>query len=262
MTEQQINYTDGAAYERTIGKWSQPAGEEFLRWLAPSPNLRWIDVGCGNGAFTQLLVERCAPSAIAGIDPADAQLAYARSRPACHVVQFQKGDALSLPFPDASFDLAAMALVIFFVPDPAKGVTEMVRVVRPGGVVAAYAWDMMNGGFPFNAMQTSMREMGIPPTYPPTAEASRIEAMRELWVGAGLKLVETNEYKVHRTYVDFEDLWVTSSLTSSVAPKFKAMPPADVEVLKSRMRDRCSADASGRITCSARVTAVKGLVPH
>ena len=204
----------------------------------------------------------CTPRAITGIDPAEAQLAYGRSRLAGRVAQFQKGDATSLPFPDASFDAAVMALVIFFVPDPTKGVAEMVRVVKPGGVVAAYAWDLMNGGFPFNAMNVEMQEMGIPPTFPPNASVSRIEAMRNLWATAGLSSVETNEYSVQRTYDDFEDLWATSSLTSSIAPKFKAMPPADVEVLKARMQACSPADASGRITCTARVTAAKGRVPE
>jgi SAM-dependent methyltransferase len=261
MAEQQISYTDGAAYERIMGKWSQLAGKSFIEWLAPSPNLSWIDVGCGNGAFTELLVQRCAPRSITGVDPADAQLAYGRSRPAGRSAKFQKGDAMALPSPDASFDVAVMALVIFFVPDPSKGVSEMVRVVKAGGLVAAYAWDMMNGGFPFNTIQVQMREMGIPPTYPPSVEVSRIEALRGLWVGAGLDSVETTEYSVHRTYDDFEDLWASSTLTASVAPKFKAMALADVEVLKARMRACFPADASGRITCSARVTAVKGRVP-
>lgn len=262
MAEQQITYADGATYERTVGKWSQLAGEAFLDWLAPSPGLSWIDVGCGNGAFTELLVQRCTPRAITGIDSAEAQLAYGRLRLAGRVAQFQKGDATSLPFPDASFDAAVMALVIFFVPDPAKGVAEMVRVVKPGGVVAAYAWDLMNGGFPFNAMNVAMQEMGIPPTFPPNASVSRIEAMRNLWAAAGLSSVETTEYSVQRTYKDFEDLWTTSSLTSSIAPKFKAMPPANVEVLKARMQACSPADASGRITCTARVTATKGRVPE
>lgn len=261
MAEQQISYTDGAAYERAGGKWSQIAGEKFLQWLAPAPKLNWIDVGCGTGAFTDFLVERCAPRRVTGVDPAEAQLSYARSRPASASVEFQKGDAMSLPFPDASFDAAVMALVIFFVPDPLKGVTEMVRVVKPGGLVAAYAWDMMNGGFPFNTMQVQMREMGIPPTYPPSVEVSRIEALRGLWMAAGLASVETSEYTVHRTYDDFEDLWAISSLSAAIAPSLKAMAPANVEVLKARMRACSPADVSGRITCSARVTAVKGRAP-
>ncbi len=262
MAEQQIRYTDGATYERTVGKWSQLAGDEFLRWLAPSSNLSWIDVGCGNGAFTELLVERCAPSSVTGLDPAEAQLVFAQSRPAIRFAKFQKGDAMALPFPADSFDAAVMALVIFFVPEPAKGVAEMVRVVKPGGLVSAYAWDLMNGGHPFEAMQVEMRELGIPPTFPPTASVSRIEAMRDLWTAAGFRSIETNEFAVHRTYDDFDDLWTTSSLTSSVAPKFNAMPLADIEILKARMRARSPADASGRITCSARVTAVKGRVPQ
>ena len=59
----QIRFNDGAAYEEFMGKWSRLAGDAFLRWLDPAPGWRWVDVGCGNGAFTQELVERCAPRA-------------------------------------------------------------------------------------------------------------------------------------------------------------------------------------------------------
>src|ERR1700688_445584 len=116
MAEHQIRFEDGAAYERMMGVWSRLAGDIFLDWLAPSPGLRWIDVGCGNGAFTELLCSRCAPAKIHGIDPSEAQLAFARTRPGARAAQFHKGDAMALPFTDRSFDAAAMALVIFFVP--------------------------------------------------------------------------------------------------------------------------------------------------
>jgi SAM-dependent methyltransferase len=131
MAEHKIRFDDGAAYERTMGAWSTLAGEIFLDWIAPRPGLRWVDVGCGNGAFTELVVEKCAPTEVQGIDPSEGQLKYARARPATRKAEFRQGDAMSLPFPDNSFDLAVMALVIFFVPDPAKGVAEMVRVVSP-----------------------------------------------------------------------------------------------------------------------------------
>ena len=74
-----IRFDDGAAYERYMGEWSRLAGETFLGWLAPRPGLRWLDVGCGNGAFTELLAGRCAPLSVHGIDPSEAQLAYALS---------------------------------------------------------------------------------------------------------------------------------------------------------------------------------------
>jgi SAM-dependent methyltransferase len=116
MVEPQIRYDDGAGYERYMGYWSRLAGETFLDWLAPPPGLRWIDIGCGTGAFTELLVKRCAPAAVQGIDPSEAQLGFARARSAASMVAFRQGDAMSLPFSDRRFDAATMALVIFFVP--------------------------------------------------------------------------------------------------------------------------------------------------
>ena len=167
MVEHEIRYDDGAGYERYMGSWSRLAGEVFLDWLAPRPGLRWIDIGCGNGAFTELLVQRCAPAEVQGIDPSEAQLAFARARPAARGAAFQRGDAMSLPYPQDRFDAAVMALVIFFVPDPARGVADMVRVVCPGGTVTTYAWDMLGGGFPLEPIQAEMRAMGLKPVLPP-----------------------------------------------------------------------------------------------
>src|SRR5256714_4525156 len=182
----QIRFADGAAYERYMGIWSQLAGETFLAWLAPPSGLRWLDVGCGNGAFTEMLVERCAPLSVDGIDPSAEQLAYARTRPASRIAQFKQGDAMALPFADATFDAAVMPLVIFFVPDPAKGVAEMARVVCPGGIVAAYGWDLDGGGVSYEALWAQMRAMGVEGPLPPSPNASGIRAMRGLWTGAGL----------------------------------------------------------------------------
>src|SRR5262245_5345336 len=204
MGETQIRFEDGAAYERMMGNWSQRAGSIFLDWLAAASDLKWIDVGCGNGAFTQLLVERCAPLEVQGIDPSEGQLAFARKRLTSSVTELRQGDAMALPFPADRFDAATMALVLVFVPDPAKGVAEMVRVVRPGGMVATYMWDMLGGGFPLDPILIELRAMGLtPPPRPPRMEASRMEALRDLWTGAGLEAVETREISVQRTFKDF-----------------------------------------------------------
>jgi SAM-dependent methyltransferase len=260
MAEQRIRFDDGAAYERMMGRWSQLTGELFLDWLAPPSGLRWLDVGCGNGAFTELLVERCAPATVQGIDPSEGQLAFARARSAARVAQFRQGDAMAPPFPDDTFDVAVMALVIFFVPDPAKSVAEMVRVVCPGGTVAAYAWDMLGGGNPLDTMLVEMRAMGMTPPLPPSVGASQMDAMRDVWTGAGLEAVETREITVQRTFADFDDLWTTSKMGASVGPTIAAMASGDVELLKTRMRARLPADSTGRITYSARANAVKGRV--
>jgi ubiquinone/menaquinone biosynthesis C-methylase UbiE len=113
MAECQIRFNDGAAYERMMGTWSRIAGAIFIDWLAPPSGLRWIDVGCGNGGFSELLVERCAPAEVQGINPSEAQLAFARTRPGARLTKFDRGDAMALPVSDDAFDAATMALVIF-----------------------------------------------------------------------------------------------------------------------------------------------------
>jgi SAM-dependent methyltransferase len=262
MVTNQIRFDDGAAYERYMGKWSQLAGDTFLTWLAPKPRWRWLDVGCGNGAFTEMLVERYAPVSVHGIDPSEGQLAYARKRPGSRIAQFSQGDAMALPFADDTFDAAVMPLVIFFVPEPAKGVAEMARVVCPGGAVTAYAWDMFGGGFPYEAVHVEMRGLGIPVPVPPSPGASRIDAMQELWAGAGLEAVETRQITVQRTFADFDDYWTTILGGPSVRPHLAVTPSEELALLKARLRARLPPDAAGRISYSARANAVKGRVPN
>ena len=148
MAEAHKLFTDGEAYERLMGRWSRLVGEKFLDWLALSGGLICLDVGCGNGAFTDVLVAWCGPAAVTALDPSEEQIAHARQRTTAKVTEFQVGDAQALPFAPNSFDAAIMALVISFLPDPAKAVAEMARVVRPGGWVATYMWDIPGGGVP------------------------------------------------------------------------------------------------------------------
>ena len=262
MPETKIRFEDGLSYERYMGDWSRRAGNVFIDWLALPSGLKWIDVGCGNGAFTELIIEQCAPNEVRGIDPSEAQLDFARKRPAARLAKFDLGDAMALPFPANTFDVATMALVIFFVPNPARGVAEMTRVVRPGGMVAAYAWDILGGGFTLEPLRIELREMGLKPVDLPSAEASRIEAMRDLWIAAGLNAVETREITVERTFPNFGEFWeITISGSPSIRLTLAAMSPADIELLKTRVRARLPADTAGRITYQSRANAVKGRIP-
>jgi hypothetical protein len=134
----------------------------------------------------------------------------------------------------------------------------MVRVVAPGGTIATYAWDMMGGGHPGEPIRAEMRAMGLTLLRPPSLAASRIEALRDLWTGAGLDAVETREITVQRTFADFDDFWTINLMTPSVGPTVAAMPASDAEQLKARVRARLPADDSGHITCTGRANAVKG----
>ena len=258
MTEQTIRFNDGAAYEQLMGIWSRLAGEVFLDWLAPAKGMRWVDSGCGNGAFTELLVERCAPAEVQGVDPSEGQLAYARTRRPWSGVEFRLGDAMALPFPADRFDAGVMALVLVFLSDPAKGVAELMRVVGPGGMVATYMWDMDGGGFPLDPLLVEMRAMGARSPLPASMSASRMEAMKRLWSDAGAVSVETREIIVQRMFASYEEYWSIGSKSSTIGPALRGMASGDVEKLKERVRDRMQA-GEGSLTFSARANAIKGM---
>ncbi|TPG46932.1 methyltransferase domain-containing protein [Roseomonas nepalensis] len=260
MAESAIRFEDGGAYERSMGVWSRLAGEVFLDWLAPAPGLGWVDVGCGSGAFTALVAERCAPAEAEGIDPSAAQVAFARGR-AAGPARFSTGDAMALPFADGRFDAAVMALVIFFVPEPARGVAEMARVVRPGGLVAAYAWDMLGGGFPYGPVQAALREMGIEPPLPPSVEASRAEALRALWEGAGLVGVAGREIRVSQRFDDVDAYLETARMSGSVSQPLSRLGPAEAARLREGVRARLSPLPGGGVGWEARANAIRGRVP-
>jgi ubiquinone/menaquinone biosynthesis C-methylase UbiE len=173
------------------------------------------------------------------------------------VAEFRQGDAMALPVPADRFDAAVMALVLVFVPEPARGIAEMVRVVSPGGIVAAYMWDMEDG-FPLRPILEEMRAMGTAPPRPPQIDAARLEAMQDLWTVAGLEAVETREIAVKRTFANFDDFWTTKMKAPTLGPAVAAMAPGDVETLKKRVRARLPADNEGRITYGARANAIKG----
>jgi hypothetical protein len=157
--------------------------------------------------------------------------------------------------------MAVMALVIFFLSDPRKGVAEMARVVRRGGTIATYVWDMIGGGFPWEPIHAEMRELGIKPLLPPTMDVSRQNVLRELWAVAGLDAIELCEITVRRSFDSFEDFWGTTTQAASLQPTLARMASDDVQELKTRVRSRLKQDATGRVAYPARANAIRGQVP-
>src|SRR5215469_15628034 len=252
MPEGRNFFSDGAAYERLMGRWSVPVGEVFLEWLAQPSGLQWLDVGCGNGAFTELIVKRCAPAKVEGLDPSEAQIAYARTRPGARLAQFRQGDAQATPFTDNAFDVAAMALVINFIPDPAKAIAEMARVVRSGGWVGTYMWDVTNGGSPTEPIAAAMRSMGNAYVTAPSHTASRLDSMRALWEHAGLKSIDTRVIRIPVTYSNFDDFWEAQSAPiGPLGQAIRDIAPSAKEQLRELLRERLPTDPQGCISYSA-----------
>jgi SAM-dependent methyltransferase len=256
-----IRFDDGAAYERMMGTWSRIVAEQFLDWVAPPAGLNWIDVGCGNGAFTEILMRRCAPASVVGVDPSPAQLDYARAREGSKGAQFQTGNAMDLAFDKGRFDASVAALVLFFVPDAAKGLSEMMRVTRPGGLVCAYLWDIPGGGLPHAAIGRELRAAGLDPPLPPSASISGMDALSDLFEKAGLSSIETRAIDVERRFESFDDWWDTSLLGSSLTVVVEKLGKEAMAPFKERVRARFPDDGSGPVTRTARANAIKAYVP-
>ena len=262
MSEAGTMFADGKAYERFMGRWSQLAGAKFLDWLDPPKNLRWIDVGCGNGAFTEVLIARTSPAAVTGIDPSDGQIAYARTRPGAKLAQFRVADAQSLPFGGHSFDTASMALVIAFVPDPVKAAREMARVVKPGGIVATYMWDMPGGGQPNNAIYHALKSLGIEAPRAPGFMNAAHDTMRTIWQQAGLQSVDMQVIRIPVVYPSFDDFWEIATLpVGPTGHTVSKLSPPMREKYKQRLREILPIAADGRIAYEAVANAATGRAP-
>lgn len=262
MTETPINFDDSAAYERAMGRWSCAVAPVFLEWVAPPPGARWLDVGCGTGAFTELVLDTCSPLTVSGVDPSAAQIDHARRQPAARRASFQVADALTLPFPDTAFDVVASALVINFIPDRPRALSEMRRVARAGGIVAGYVWDFEAELSPGGPLRRGMRQCGADVPQVPGTVHSSLEALDALFRQAGLERIRTRTIEVTLPYSDFDDFW--QAQTPSYLPTTKmiaAMTNGERTRLMETVRAGLPVRPNGGIEYSARANAIKACVP-
>ena len=254
---QEIKFQDGGSYEQWMGVWSQLVGDQFLEWLSPQPDATWIDIGCGNGTFTEQIYNAHAPKEIQALDPSPEQIDYAAQRIQSENVSFQVGDAMNLPFEADRFDYATMALVLFFVPEPAVGVTEMIRVANPDGSISAYVWDVLEGGLPAEPISAQLRRLDIPYPIAPSAEVSRMDRLEETWVEAGLNNVETKQISVQRTFDNFQQFWDITTLSPSIGPTVKSQPDITKQV-KLMTQEALEVDDIEPVTITGFANAIKG----
>jgi SAM-dependent methyltransferase len=259
--------SDGAAYERFLGRWSRLLAAPFVQFAALPEAGELLDVGCGTGSLTLLLTERQRHGQVVGIDIAFPYIAFARSRSGAVGPQFTIGDACRLPYSDGGFAAALAQLSLNFVPDAAAAVREMRRVVRPGGVVAAAVWDFRGGlvfqrlfwdtaaGLDAGAGAARDRLFSSPLALP--------DGLPTLWRGAGLAAVERGSITIRMEYADFADYWEpllggqgpVGSYVASLAPERRTQ-------IAERVREAFLSGApDGPRSLTATAWAVRGIVP-
>lgn len=263
MAEVTVTFDSGDDYERFMGRWSRAIGERFLDWLAPPPDVHWLDIGCGTGAFTQLVLKHGSPIAVTGIDPAPAQIELARRQ--TPQADFRVADATALPFKDNEFDVVASALVINFIPDRAKAFGEMHRVLRPGGIVSAYLWDRTatTDFSPHAPMERGLRAIGVEAMRPPISPEATPEGAKAALERSGFRDIVIASLDAIQDYRDFEDYW--GAQTVSFAPIGKSVASLSDDkraLLRETMKSLLPPNADGSISYSARALAFKARKPR
>jgi ubiquinone/menaquinone biosynthesis C-methylase UbiE len=254
-------FKDGAAYERVTGRWSRVAGEAFFDWLALPGGLRWLDVGCGNGAFTEIILNKAAPASLSGVDKAEAQIDFARKRPGADRVDYRMGDAVSLPFDDDAFDAAVMALVIGYLPDRLSALAEMKRVVRPGGTIATYVWDGPHSGHLQQPLIDALKDIGIEFSPMPGDSDRSLGALQTLFETSGLEDVTCHAIEFEQSFADFDDFWTAQNAHANrFVQAIRDLTATELEDYRRLLRDRLAPDATGRIAYTARANAARGRV--
>ena len=260
-TDTALSFDDSAAYERFVGSWGRAAGTIFLDWLAPPTGAHWLDIGCGTGLFTELIVDTRSPATVFAIDQAPGQIDHARRKPVAQRANFQVGDAQALPFPGATFDVVVSALVINFIPDRPRALSEMRRVTRGHGVVAGYVWDFDQELSPSGPFRLGMREVVADlPTLPGAKDAS-LDALRALFARAGLEEIATRTIEVTASFPSFDDFWLAQ--TPSYSPMTKmiaAMTTSERAKLTEAVRAHVPIRGDGRIEYRVRANAIKARV--
>ena len=252
------------AYEAYIGRWSRPVAVAFLRRVRWRPGQAWCDVGCGTGALAHAVLAVAEPSHVVGVEPSDA-FAAAAAVDHDRRLTIRAGAATAVPATDDAFDHVVSALMLNFVPDPAAGLAEMVRVARPGGTVGGYVWDYADGMGLIRAFWDAART--VDPAAAGLDEAVRFplcrpEPLAALLDGAGLVDPEVDAVEVPTVFADLDDLWTPFLGGQGPAPGYCAdLSPELRAELHAELDRRLPRDDGGRIPLVARAWTFRGTVP-
>jgi SAM-dependent methyltransferase len=256
------SWTSGIAYERFMGRWSHFVAREFLRWLAIPPERVWLDVGCGTGSITRLILESYRPKEIFAIDSSSEFISAAKRSISHPTVHFKVGLAQSLDLESDSVDAIVSGLVLNFVPQPKDAIREMLRVTKPDGTIGIFLWDYADGmqmlRYFWDAaveLDPKAREVDEGIRFP-LCQAGQLESLVRK---AGLKQVEAKAIEVKTVFQNFDDYW--QPFLGNVGPASSytmSLNQQDRQKLEEKLRKALPVDKNGSISLNARAWAVKG----
>jgi SAM-dependent methyltransferase len=243
-----------AEYDRFMGRYSARLAPRFADFAGVAVGSRVLDVGCGPGALTAELVRRIPAAAVAAVDPSQSFVAAVAARhPGVNVTL---APAENLPFADGQFDFALAQLVVHFMTDPARGLREMARVTRTGGVVAACVWDHAGGLGPLNVFWDACRELDANVEGESLLAGAREGHLEQLLQGAGVREIRAGLLSVEVEHPSFEDWWDPFLLGVGPAGRYVAQLDPHSQ---GRLRELCRRRLpSASFVVSARAWAARG----
>lgn len=222
------------SYGRFMGQYSEPLAVQFAGLAGVVGGQRVLDVGCGPGALTAELVRRVGTDAVSAVEPSASFATAVRER--LPGVDVREAAAERLPFPEGAFDAALAQLVVHFMTDPVKGLREMGRVRRPGGVVSACVWDHAGGRGPLSAFWRAARDLD-----PAADDESGLAGVREghlaqLFAQAGLTGTQVTTLTVRVRHASFGQWWEPFTFGVGPAGSYVASLTPD---RRAALRERC-----------------------
>jgi SAM-dependent methyltransferase len=223
------------AYGRFMGTFAEPLASQFAACLRLAPGQRALDVGCGPGALTAVLVAGLGAGSVSAVDPSESFVAAVGER--LPGVDVRCGVAEALPWPDDTFDRTAAQLVVHFMTDPVAGLAEMARVTRPGGTVGVTVWDFAGGAGPVSLFWRAVRMVDPAASdesdLPGTAEGQLADLLGQ----AGLRAIESTALTVNVGFSSFEQWW--EPFTLGVGPAGNYLAGLD-DQQRASLRDACA----------------------
>jgi SAM-dependent methyltransferase len=251
----------GDAYDRHVGRYTPALAVELCEFAGVAGGSA-LDVGCGPGALAAELTGRA--DAVAAVDPSEPFIGACKER--LPGVDARRAQAEDLPFADASFDAVLSQLVVNFLDDTGLALSEMVRVTRPGGTVAAAVWDYAGEMTLLRAFWDAAAEVDSAAADLDEGRSMpfcRPHELEELWVRAGVTEVRTAALVVEARYEGFDDLWAPFPL--GVGPSGAFVAALDGGERREAMRaafERRLGSPPGPFTLTARAWAVSGTKPR
>lgn len=246
----------GIEYDRFMGRYSVALAPAFAAFAGVRAGMRVLDVGCGSGALTAELVKRTRGDLVSAVDPApqfvEACLARAPGADA------RVGPAEQLPWPDAEFDCVLSQLVLPFLTDADSAMTEMRRVTRAAGTVAACMWgsgeEMELLGTFWRAASRADRAATPDDQFMRFRNKGEMEA---LFQRAGFSDLASAPLDVTATYANFDEFWQSIlGSAGTLGAYVSKLDPARLARLRESCREEVRAPEAP-FTLRARAWAVR-----